>query len=71
MGRKKTIGTAGRFGVRYGRKIRKKVSEIDREKKKRHICPKCKMPYVKRLASGIWICKKCGTKFAGKSYTPR
>ena len=69
MGRKKKVGSAGRFGSRYGRKVREKVAEIEREQKKRHVCPKCKMPYVKRVAAGIWECKKCGTKFAGKAYT--
>jgi large subunit ribosomal protein L37Ae len=71
VGRKKEVGTAGRFGPRYGKKIRAKVSEIESVQKQRHICPKCNMPYVKRVSSGIWKCKKCGTKFAGLSYYPK
>ena len=70
MGRKKKIGSAGRFGVRYGKKVRKIVAEIEKVQKQRHICPKCNMPYVKRVAAGIWECKKCGTKFAGLAYVP-
>ncbi len=69
MSRKKSIGTAGRFGSRYGKKDRKAVSEIEKIQKQKHICPSCKMPYVKRSSSGIWKCKKCGTKFAGSAYT--
>ena len=25
---------------------------------------------IKRLASGIYFCKKCNTKFTGKAYVP-
>ena len=71
MGRKKEVGTAGRFGPRYGKRIRLVVSKIEKVQKKRHICPSCNMSYVKRLSSGIWICKKCGTKFAGSAYYPK
>jgi len=71
MGKKGKVGPAGRFGPRYGRTIRATVSKIEIEEKKRHICPKCNMPYVKRVSSGIWRCKKCGTKFAGLAYYPK
>ncbi|RLI98853.1 MAG: 50S ribosomal protein L37ae [Candidatus Aenigmatarchaeota archaeon] len=70
MGRKKKVGSAGRFGARYGKKVRKIVAEIEKVQKQTHICPKCNMPYVKRVAAGIWECKKCGTKFAGLAYVP-
>jgi large subunit ribosomal protein L37Ae len=66
----KIVGSAGRFGPRYGKKIRKLVSEIEKLQKKRHSCPKCKMPYVKRISTGIYYCKKCKTKFAGRAYYP-
>jgi large subunit ribosomal protein L37Ae len=64
------IGSAGRFGARYGKKVRKIVAEIEKLQKKRHVCPKCKMPYVKRISTGIYYCKKCKIKFAGKAYYP-
>lgn len=70
MARKK-IGTAGRFGARYGKRIRATVSKIEKEERKRYLCPKCNLPYVKRVSSGIWKCKKCGTKFAGLAYYPK
>ncbi len=71
MGRTKKIGSAGRFGSRYGKKDRQKVAVIERTQKLRHVCPRCGLPYVQREASGIWKCRKCGNKFAGLSYYPR
>ncbi|MEM5883128.1 MAG: 50S ribosomal protein L37ae [Candidatus Aenigmatarchaeota archaeon] len=71
MGRKKEIATAGRFGPRYGKRIRASVSEIEKIQRQKHICPKCNMPYVKRISKGIWKCKKCGTKFAGLAFVPQ
>jgi len=65
------VGTTGRYGVRYGKGIKKKVAEIEKVQRQKHICPKCGMPYVKRVSSGIWKCKKCETKFAGSAYFPK
>lgn len=60
-----------RFGSRYGKGVKKRVAEIERIQKQKHLCPNCETLAVKRLASGIWVCKKCGTKFAGAAYVPR
>jgi large subunit ribosomal protein L37Ae len=68
--KKEGIGSAGRFGARYGVKLRKKVSMVEAEQRKHHECPSCKQPKVARDAKGIWNCKKCGYKFAGRAYTP-
>lgn len=70
MGRKKLVGTAGRFGARYGKKQRAKLAEVERVEKRRHVCPRCRMKYVVRESSGIWLCEKCGNKFAGLAYYP-
>ncbi len=58
-----------RFGVRYGRTIREKVAKIEDELKKKHPCPYCSAVKVKRVASGIWCCRKCNTKFTGAAYS--
>ncbi|MEM5773212.1 MAG: 50S ribosomal protein L37ae [Candidatus Aenigmatarchaeota archaeon] len=65
------VETTARFGPRYGKGVKKRVAEIEKIQKQKHFCPKCGMNYVKRLASGIWKCKKCGTKFAGAAYVPK
>ena len=70
MAHTKKIGTAGRFGSRYGKKDRSIVADIEKVQRQRHTCPKCHMNYVKRVAKGIWKCRKCGTKFAGLAYYP-
>lgn len=66
----KKVGSAGRFGARYGLRIRKKVWEIEKVQKQKHKCPQCFKFALKRLATGIWFCKSCNNKFAGKAYEP-
>jgi len=71
MSKKRKVGSAGRYGARYGKRLKNLVSNVEKVKNKRHKCPKCKMTYEVREAAGIWKCKKCGTKFAGLAYRPR
>ncbi|HDD72483.1 MAG TPA: 50S ribosomal protein L37ae [Candidatus Aenigmarchaeota archaeon] len=68
MGRTKKVGFTGKYGVRYGRSIRERLLKVGSQKKYR--CPFCMKTTVRREASGIWMCKKCGFKFAGKAYKP-
>jgi len=71
MGRTKKVGTAGRFGARYGSTIRKAVAEIEAKMKAPHKCPYCySVGKLKRKAVGIWYCRKCKTTFAGGAYLP-
>lgn len=66
----KKAGSAGRFGPRYGRKIRSRVAEIESSSRARHVCPDCLRKTLKRQAAGIWHCRKCGVTFAGGAYKP-
>ena len=68
--RTKKVGISGKFGPRYGLKIRKKIKQIEDIQKKWHVCPKCKYTSVKRLSSGIWKCRHCSYVFAGGAYQP-
>ncbi|HUT39423.1 MAG TPA: 50S ribosomal protein L37ae [Methanoregula sp.] len=67
----KVTGSAGRFGCRYGRFVRKRVAKIEAISGALHRCPKCDMQSVKRKGTGIWECRKCGYKFAGGAYQPQ
>lgn len=69
MGKTRKVGTTGRFGVRYGRKIRLRVKAIEEKQKHKQSCPFCGFVQVKRRAKGIYACKKCGAEFAGGAYT--
>tara|TARA_Y100000310_G_C20703043_1_gene831891 strand:+ start:6555 stop:6761 length:207 start_codon:yes stop_codon:yes gene_type:complete len=66
----KLKGPAGRFGARYGIKIRKKVNLIEVKQKRKHICPYCDAVRVKRVSLGIYQCGKCKSKFTGGAYIP-
>jgi large subunit ribosomal protein L37Ae len=58
-----------RFGTRYGRKLKEKVSEIEKEHRGRHKCPYCNKIGLKRLVAGIWFCNSCNVKFASGAYS--
>ena len=70
MAKKSTkLGSAKRFGPRYGRTVKHKFAAIEKLQKKSYTCPNCRKLKVKRLSIGIWECKGCSAKFAGKAYT--
>jgi large subunit ribosomal protein L37Ae len=64
----KKAGITGRYGARYGYKIRKRVKDIEEKMKAPQKCPKCETKVAKRLSTGIWYCKKCGATFTGGAY---
>ena len=67
----KKQGTAGRFGVRYGNILRKKVDEVEKSSRGKHKCPFCgKDKKVRRQAYGIWKCNACEKVFVGGAYKP-
>jgi large subunit ribosomal protein L37Ae len=64
----KKTKSAGRFGSRYGKKVRDKMVGVEFKQKIRQKCPFCKRLGVKRLSKGIWKCPKCNKKFASNTY---
>lgn len=52
----------------YGKRIREAVADSKRKSSSRYMCPSCSRNAVKRDASGVWKCRKCGTKFASAAY---
>ncbi|MFH1276652.1 MAG: 50S ribosomal protein L37ae [Candidatus Woesearchaeota archaeon] len=58
-----------RFGPRYGRSTKTKFAKVEVQQRAKHKCPYCNKVEVKRVAMGIWECRSCEQKFAGKAYT--
>ncbi len=59
---------AGRFGSKYGKKVRDAVITVSKLQNSKKKCPKCGKLAFKRYAAGIWICKSCGAKMIGGAY---
>jgi len=64
----KKTKSAGRFGARYGRAVKVRLTKIEDKQKKKQKCPYCNKLGVKRLSKGIWKCSKCNKKFASDTY---
>jgi len=63
------LGSAKRFGARYGRTVKHKFAKVEALQRKKYKCPFCSYTKVKRIAAGIWHCRKCNAKFANRAYT--
>ncbi len=66
--RTKKVGATGWMGPRYGIRIRRRVLEIDRNRGKAAACPRCSTVTLHRVASGIFECRRCGTRYASNAY---
>ena len=75
MGHTKKVGIAGKFGPRYGVRVRDAWRNIAEKQKGVVKCPKCQSKLKNlRLFLGCWECKKCGAKWTGgawESATPK
>jgi large subunit ribosomal protein L37Ae len=70
MVRKRRKNLVGGMGVRYGRRVRQKVSEVEADLRRKHYCQNCGFRGVKRVSVGVWECKKCAFTFTGAAYSP-
>jgi large subunit ribosomal protein L37Ae len=66
--RTKKVGPTGWMGARYGIRIRRRVIDIDRARGKPAACPRCSTVTLHRVASGIFECRRCGTRYASNAY---
>jgi large subunit ribosomal protein L37Ae len=64
----KKTKSAGRFGARYGKRVKAKLVAVETKQKVKQKCPFCGKKGVKRLSKGLWQCKKCNKKFAHDAY---
>ena len=70
LAKTKKVGSTGRFGPRYGAKLRRRVLDIEGRRHEPHRCPSCATRALHRVAAGLWKCKKCDLLFAGGAYVP-
>ena len=68
MVKTKKVKAAGRFGARYGKTVRNRLSAVETKQRVKQKCPFCNRLGVKRLSKGIWKCSKCNKKFASNTY---
>ena len=64
----KKTKSSGRFGARYGKKVRTKLDAVESKQRVKQKCPLCEKLGVKRVSKGIWQCGKCDKKFAAGVY---
>ncbi|WP_290816416.1 50S ribosomal protein L37ae [Halovivax sp.] len=65
--RKRTVGSAGRFGARYGRVARRRVAEVESDMKNATVDG----DDVTRVGTGIWKNDETGEVFTGGAYRPQ
>lgn len=65
--RTKKVKSAGRFRVGAGKAVRERIIEIEAKQRKFQGCLFCNGE-AKRIAKGIWKCKRCGKKFTGGTF---
>ena len=63
---KGSVGSAGRFGARYGRVARRRVSEIEAGMQSAEVDG----DDVTRIGTGLWRNEETGEVFAGGAYRP-
>jgi len=64
--RTRSIGSAGRFGARYGRIARRRVSDIEDGIRSATVDG----DDVTRVGTGIWVNEETGETFTGGAYRP-
>ena len=58
MGKTKKVGSSGKFGTRYGMRLRKRWLEVDKKQKALYECPTCKR-YSTVHYEDDFVCNKC------------
>jgi large subunit ribosomal protein L37Ae len=62
------VGITGKYGTRYGQKLRKQVKAIEILQRTKYICTFCGKPSLRRSAVGIWSCRACRRNIAGGAW---
>ena len=62
------VGITGKYGTRYGAKLRKQAKAIEILQRTKYTCPFCGKNSIRRFAVGIWRCKACRRSIAGGAW---
>ncbi len=62
------VGITGKYGTRYGAKLRKQSKAIEILQRTKYVCPFCGKNSIRRHAVGIWRCKACRRTVAGGAW---
>ena len=62
------VGITGKYGTRYGQKLRKQVKSFEILQRTRYVCPFCGKAAVRRMSVGIWRCQACRRVVAGGAW---
>lgn len=65
----KKTKSAGRFGARYGKRVRDRLVQVESKQRVKQQSPFHPKGTAKRLAAGIWKCSKTGKVFADNAYS--
>jgi len=69
MAESSVIKGSTKHGTRYGARNRNKVAAIENQYQPTQKCPSCGKVGVKRVAAGIFECRKCNVKFTARAYS--
>jgi large subunit ribosomal protein L37Ae len=62
------VGITGKYGTRYGQKLRKQVKAFEILQRTKYVCIFCGKNSVRRYAVGIWRCSACRRVVAGGAW---
>jgi large subunit ribosomal protein L37Ae len=62
------VGITGKYGTRYGAKLRKQAKAIEILQRTKYTCPFCGKNSIRRQAVGIWRCRACRRTVAGGAW---
>jgi large subunit ribosomal protein L37Ae len=62
------VGITGKYGTRYGAKLRKQAKAIEILQRTKYVCPFCGKKSIRRQAVGIWRCRACRRCMAGGAW---
>lgn len=64
------VKSAGKFGSRYGVRVRRNFLAVEAKQNQESNCPRCGSIRVSRLNRGVFYCGKCENEFVGGAFVP-